>query len=361
MTVTVMNRNGSLAARANNLARFQKQQLTEKENRLLVRFENSRNFLLNRISGPPPASSTSTGSQSSSLSSSSSSWSQKSRKGHDKGNLLDPIENQIEKKHNGLRGRFSKSSEPKLKTSHKNENRRNMSHSPFKLPSKSKSETKRVEDSERTRFLPSEYKSVSPSSEEIKKKRRVPVGQGSSKVRETKRSNQMKLLQTKGTNNISKAGHKTRQKFAPKPGLVQCKNCSRNFAEERINVHSAICNKTAKKKRRPFDASQARVGGTEAAQYQMKPNTKTRSLPKSDWRKKREEFIRNLRAAKEAQKFLAKGGNVRDLPPPPPSDTSDYIQCQYCQRKFAQNVAERHIPKCKNIESNKSNKKKTKR
>ena len=60
------------------------------------------------------------------------------RKGHDKGNLLDPIENQIEKKHNGLRGRFSKSSEPKLKTTHKNENRRNMSHSPFKLPSKSK-------------------------------------------------------------------------------------------------------------------------------------------------------------------------------------------------------------------------------
>ena len=65
-------------------ARFQKQQLTEKENRLLVRFENSRNFLLNRISGPPPASSTSTGSQSSSLSSSSSSWSQKSRYGDTK-------------------------------------------------------------------------------------------------------------------------------------------------------------------------------------------------------------------------------------------------------------------------------------
>ena len=62
-------------------ARFQKQQLTEKENRLLVRFENSQNFLLNRISGPPPATSTSTGSQSSSLSSSSSSWSQKSRYG----------------------------------------------------------------------------------------------------------------------------------------------------------------------------------------------------------------------------------------------------------------------------------------
>ena len=103
---------------------------------------------------------------------------------------------------------------------------------------------------------------------------------------------------------------------------------------------------------------QARVVGTEAAQYQSKAinNNKNKvetsnnfsdsqdpckifnfilqRAPKTDWRKKREEFIHNLRAAKEAQKFLAKGGNVRDLPPPPPSDTSDYIQCQYCNRKY---------------------------
>ena len=58
------------------------------------------------------------------------------------------------------------------------------------------------------------------------------------------------------------------------------------------------------------------------------------SPTKSNWRKKRAEFISSLRAAKKAQKFLAEGGNVRDLPPPPPSDTSDYIQCQYCQRRY---------------------------
>jgi len=27
----------------------------------------------------------------------------------------------------------------------------------------------------------------------------------------------------------------------------------------------------------------------------------------------------------------------------------DRVQCPYCPRKFAQQVAERHIPKCKNI------------
>ena len=74
---------------------------------------------------------------------------------------------------------------------------------------------------------------------------------------------------------------------------------------------------------------------------------------KSDWRKKRAEFIAALRAAKEAQRHLAAGGKISDLPPPPPSDTSDYIQCPHCGRRFNEGAADRHIPKCKNILSNK--------
>ena len=60
-----------------------------------------------------------------------------------------------------------------------------------------------------------------------------------------------------------------------------------------------------------------------------------------------------MRAAKEAQRILAAGGKVSDLPPPPPMDTSDYTQCPHCNRKFNEAAAERHIPKCKNIRSNK--------
>ena len=74
---------------------------------------------------------------------------------------------------------------------------------------------------------------------------------------------------------------------------------------------------------------------------------------KSDWRKKRQDFIGALRAAKAAQRHLAAGGKISDLPPPPPSDTSDYVQCPHCSRRFAEGAAERHIPKCKNILSNK--------
>ncbi|NWX84832.1 ZC21A protein, partial [Nothoprocta pentlandii] len=62
----------------------------------------------------------------------------------------------------------------------------------------------------------------------------------------------------------------------------------------------------------------------------------------SNWRRKHEEFIAAIRAAK--------GLNLKDgklPPPPPPSYDPDYIQCPYCQRRFNENAAERHINFCK--------------
>jgi len=150
-----------------------------------------------------------------------------------------------------------------------------------------------------------------------------------------------------------------RSVFAPKPrdDLVSCKNCQRNFAEDRIEKHEEICMKTSQKKRKTFDMTKARVKGTDAAGYvknaaQLKAK-EAKDQKKSDWRKKREEFINTLKAAKEAQRHLANGGSLKDLPPPPPMDTSDYIQCPHCSRRFSEAAAERHIPKCKDIKSNK--------
>ena len=53
------------------------------------------------------------------------------------------------------------------------------------------------------------------------------------------------------------------------------------------------------------------------------------------------------------KQHLAKGGKLTDLPPPPPLDTSDYIPCPHCGRKFNDAAAQRHIPKCVNIRHNK--------
>ena len=37
------------------------------------------------------------------------------------------------------------------------------------------------------------------------------------------------------------------------------------------------------------------------------------------------------------------------MPPPPKGNYDHYVDCKYCGRKYAPDVAERHIPKCANI------------
>ena len=64
-----------------------------------------------------------------------------------------------------------------------------------------------------------------------------------------------------------------RSRFVPKPrdDLTACKNCGRNFAEDRIEKHQEICMKTSKKKRKTFDMTKKRVQGTEAETFVLKP------------------------------------------------------------------------------------------
>jgi hypothetical protein len=53
----------------------------------------------------------------------------------------------------------------------------------------------------------------------------------------------------------------------------------------------------------------------------------------------------------EIKKMYFIGGRLADLPPPPVSLNPDYVQCPHCGRNYAPMVAERHIPKCVNIQN----------
>ncbi|GFG40452.1 hypothetical protein Cfor_03904 [Coptotermes formosanus] len=136
--------------------------------------------------------------------------------------------------------------------------------------------------------------------------------------------------------------------------LTECRICGRHFASDRIATHQEICTKTTKKKRKVFDPVKQRVKGTEAEAFLKKgrPQAVT-TVKKTNWRQKHEDFINSIRAAKEMKAHVARGGKLSDLPPPPPSDYSDYVQCPHCSRRFNQQAAERHIPKCANFEFNK--------
>ncbi|XP_072930166.1 uncharacterized protein [Epargyreus clarus] len=143
-------------------------------------------------------------------------------------------------------------------------------------------------------------------------------------------------------------------------GEDACTVCGRRFAPDRLLKHQEICRKAHAKKRKPFDALKHRLAGTEAEPFISKlrkgvtsSSTKVSKVNNSNWRQKHEEFIQAIRAAKQVQAHLNAGGKLSDLPPPPPSENPDYVQCPHCNRRFNQAAAERHIPKCANFQFNK--------
>uniref|UniRef100_A0A8C6BB60 Zinc finger C2HC domain-containing protein 1A n=1 Tax=Monodon monoceros TaxID=40151 RepID=A0A8C6BB60_MONMO len=105
--------------------------------------------------------------------------------------------------------------------------------------------------------------------------------------------------------------------------LLPCKICGRASYPVALKKHGPICQKTATKKRKTFDSSRQRAEGTDIPTVKpLKPRPEPPKEP-SNWRRKHEEFIATVRAAKG----LGQG------------------PC--CQRRFNENAADRHINFCK--------------
>ncbi|XP_026147719.1 zinc finger C2HC domain-containing protein 1A isoform X2 [Mastacembelus armatus] len=139
----------------------------------------------------------------------------------------------------------------------------------------------------------------------------------------------------------------------PSEELTQCNTCKRWFSPKVLQRHAIICQKSTSKKRKVFDSSRQRAEGTDIPTLApIKPKSQSSSVaekaetPKkpSNWRMKHENLIATLRAAKASTRVIKEGGPLP--PPPPPVYDPDYIQCPYCQRRFNENAADRHIKFC---------------
>ncbi|XP_052250904.1 zinc finger C2HC domain-containing protein 1A-like isoform X2 [Dreissena polymorpha] len=136
-----------------------------------------------------------------------------------------------------------------------------------------------------------------------------------------------------------------------KLNVSPCKHCGRKFVPESLVKHEKNCLKV-QAKRKPFDPAKQRVT-EDLSLKQIKQAQKKAELekkkqvaaPRSHWRQKHEEFVRNIRAAKGAQVAMERGDPLP--PPPPPSLNPDYVDCPYCSRRFNEKAAERHINFCK--------------
>ncbi|XP_076442824.1 uncharacterized protein LOC143281500 [Babylonia areolata] len=134
--------------------------------------------------------------------------------------------------------------------------------------------------------------------------------------------------------------------------LVPCKVCGRKFADDRVQKHQVACKKV-QKKRKVMDPTKMRTEGTDMAKYVSKGAHKQEPpKKKADWRRQHEEFIANIRYAKQLQQMEQQGLSSSDLPPPPPaSHNPDLVPCPHCGRTFNEQAAERHIPRCQQLKT----------
>lgn len=132
---------------------------------------------------------------------------------------------------------------------------------------------------------------------------------------------------------------------------VPCSHCGRRFAPAALARHENIC--ANQKNRRVFNAAKQRqsedappVNPKAAKKQAAAAEAAAAAAPKHDWKAESEAFRRALREARQVDQVLKAGGTAKDLPPPTYSVNPDYVQCPHCQRRFAPEVAKRHIPHC---------------
>mmetsp|Transcript_266 Transcript_266/g.492 ORF Transcript_266/g.492 Transcript_266/m.492 type:complete len:515 (+) Transcript_266:12-1556(+) len=141
---------------------------------------------------------------------------------------------------------------------------------------------------------------------------------------------------------------------------IECSICGRKFNEDRIEKHRNICSKSTNKKRKVF-STRAQRQEKEARKLQVQQvkeerrNKRTggsheskpvgKKIPK--WKLQHMEFQKILKAGKgdsstSSYNMTAEEAEVME-------QLDSRVPCPHCGRKFNETVAERHIPKCRNI------------
>ena len=125
--------------------------------------------------------------------------------------------------------------------------------------------------------------------------------------------------------------------------MSECGKCGRTFAQDRIAKHQKVCKVNAKPKKVHLFHKPA----PPEPKYQAKYNDI--KVPKQAvWRQQHADFMQAMRYNRVCENAERKGIKLSSLPPPPPSAPDpSLIPCPHCGRRFGQQQAERHIPKCR--------------
>ncbi|XP_076755928.1 uncharacterized protein LOC143426374 [Xylocopa sonorina] len=138
------------------------------------------------------------------------------------------------------------------------------------------------------------------------------------------------------------------------PVLLPCAICARTFMPQSLEKHSKICERSANKKRKPFDSAKQRIQGTELAEFLPRQEKKRHSSgdrsskPKSTWKQTHDDFLQAIRAARNeiVDNTMQKQGGTT-VTPNAPTRANEQGLCPTCNRHFGVKAYDRHVAWCK--------------
>ncbi|XP_069771954.1 cylicin-2 [Narcine bancroftii] len=128
---------------------------------------------------------------------------------------------------------------------------------------------------------------------------------------------------------------------------THCSFCGRRFVLDRLETHMEICRKVHRRKRKVYDSALKRAKGTDLENYQC--SHKVIPVPKADWKKKHDCFMRMLHAAQQAELEVYRRRKAVQSATPVATLNVHFLQCPHCSRRFDPSLAHQHISKCRSL------------
>merc|ERR1712154_199469 len=149
---------------------------------------------------------------------------------------------------------------------------------------------------------------------------------------------------------------KTQGAYEQTGQLIPCNQCGRKFSHKALQRHIKICKKVFGQKRKAFnnkvvdDEALKAKRNTNQAEIEAELKRK-KEKAKLKWKAQSSMLRDAIKSSKAIEKAMKEGKSLKDIPNMPSTAPDTRVPCPHCGRKFAEETAKRHIPKCQNIKS----------
>lgn len=118
-----------------------------------------------------------------------------------------------------------------------------------------------------------------------------------------------------------------------------CAKCGREFNSDRLDKHQKVCKVNLKPKK-------VRLFHKPPSKSELEKK-EPKGVPA--WKQQHQDLVNNMKYMRKMKAIEESGGDIRSLPPPPPSQNPGFQECPFCARKFAKESFERHTNVCRNV------------